>query len=829
MDSSRRPNRKTVTYGSSSRNQIPSNNIREDDRLMSLGKSPSRRLSRAEIARNENSDKRSRTLGISKAATTTGSLQETNDSIYDIPSSDDETPNLILQRKRKRAGLANNASQPQDPSPAPDGDNEHNAKDSMVAKSLENNSGVRAMTIARPNLPDRKGIQGQKRKTAPQQLSPKKAKTTLTYGRRANPGKLESSSEDELQREMEKKHNPQDDKSKGQPSPRKPASPSPQKSTETTPRITGNITPGRRRLVDALGTRERSIERASSNGYSESQLSSPIASQSPTRPRDTETLSVLTDSQREGLTTESTTAPSSHFLGSKVTYARQRSFLDDLNLEGGLTSGLEHDDLFGSQRSVEAIPRARIIEMDHVTNDDGAVRSIHELRQAGGNARYRSAIESIFEDIEDPHISVSGRCSALAQICSKLLDPKQARQFVECGFEKRIVDCLSSDLDVVSATLVFSALSLDSIGRTVPYIIATAAWPKVLETAPLLLAAQNDLSVVVRARENNLSKATQTIVRDVVPQMKSTFFANADVSKFSPCLIALFCLKAIISAFQEKGEKPPWSLYKLTETVGRYSIIRMLFWEQTDPEIITVILEAHTTSSSLLQGEYCDVLKSLSALHGLLEAPRESDKADQELQALYIRVILNVTNSSADLCDDLATPALVEALAEIVLSKFNDLNREALSQPEGISSLDTVILTLGTLINLAEQSEKSRVIFLNPSRGSQSTLNLLLHLFLEHVESTAQADSVPEVHHNVAVGYLAVLLLSLCLESEVRAQVKASLHPKGLSVVMSTVDEFMQYHQKIEQELHPMRDSDETSGFLGRLQDLVRQIKDTEG
>ncbi|KAJ5595820.1 Wings apart-like protein [Penicillium hetheringtonii] len=829
MDSSRRPNRKTVTYGSSSRNQIPSNNIREDDRLMSLGKSPSRRLSRAEIARNENSDKRSRTLGISKAATTTGSLQETNDSIYDIPSSDDETPNLILQRKRKRAGLANNASQPQDPSPAPDGDNEHNAKDSMVAKSLENNSGVRAMTIARPNLPDRKGIQGQKRKTAPQQLSPKKAKTTLTYGRRANPGKLESSSEDELQREMEKKHNPQDDKSKGQPSPRKPASPSPRKSTETTPRITGNITPGRRRLVDALGTRERSIERASSNGYSESQLSSPIASQSPTRPRDTETLSVLTDSQREGLTTESTTALSSHFLGSKVTYARQRSFLDDLNLEGGLTSGLEHDDLFGSQRSVEAIPRARIIEMDHVTNDDGAVRSIHELRQAGGNARYRSAIESIFEDIEDPHISVSGRCSALAQICSKLLDPKQARQFVECGFEKRIVDCLSSDLDVVSATLVFSALSLDSIGRTVPYIIATAAWPKVLETAPLLLAAQNDLSVVARARENNLSKATQTIVRDVVPQMKSTFFANADVSKFSPCLIALFCLKAIISAFQEKGEKPPGLSTNLLRQLVDILLSECSSGKQTDPEIITVILEAHTTSSSLLQGEYCDVLKSLSALHGLLEAPRESDKADQELQTLYIRVILNVTNSSADLCDDLATPALVEALAEIVLSKFNDLNREALSQPEGISSLDTVILTLGTLINLAEQSEKSRVIFLNPSRGSQSTLNLLLHLFLEHVESTAQADSVPEVHHNVAVGYLAVLLLSLCLESEVRAQVKASLHPKGLSVVMSTVDEFMQYHQKIEQELHPMRDSDETSGFLGRLQDLVRQIKDTEG
>ena len=752
MDLSRRRTRKTVTYGSSSRNQFPSKDLSEVDRLASSRKSPSRRLSRAEISGTENSDERFRTFSTNKGTTSTGSTQHTtDDSIYDIPSSDDEAPNLILQRKRRRAGLAHNTSQPQDPSPASGGDNKQNGKDKVSSRVLGNDVGVRATATARPNLQDRSGIQGQKRKTAPQQPSPKKVKTTMTYGRKEKERKqqvpkLEASSEDELQKAMKVKQNPQGDKSKRQPNPRNPVSPSPRKSTESTTRVSGNITPGRRRLVDALGTRERSIERASSNGYSESQYSSPIASQSPIPPRDTEMPSTLPDSQPEGLTTEPTTAPSPHFLGSKVTYARQRSFLDDLNLEGGLTSGLENDDLFGSKRLAEAIPRARIIEMDHITNDDGAVRSIHELRRAGGNARYRSAIESIFEDIEDSQISVSGRCSALAQICGKLLDPKQTRQFIECGFEKRIVDCLSRDFDIVSATLVFSAIGLSSIGRTIPYIIAKAAWREALETAPLLLSAQKDVSVVARARENNLSKAAQTVVRDIVPQMKSTLFADIDVTEFSPRLIALFCLKAIISAFQEKGEKPPdlspGLLRQLVDillsecsagskqTLGSSPVLRSGL----------VILEAHTTSSSLLRGEHSDVLKSLSALHGLLEAPSESDEADQEVQNLYIRVILNVTNSSADLCDDYATPALVEALAEIVLTKFNDLNGETLSQPEGISSLDTVILTLGTLINLAEQSGKSRVIFLNSPRKSGSTLDQLIHLFLEHVESTAQVS-----------------------------------------------------------------------------------------
>jgi hypothetical protein len=521
----------------------------------------------------------------------------------------------------------------------------------------------------------------------------------------------------------------------------------PQTYTNTT---AGNTTPGRRRLVDALGTRERSLDRTSSNGFTDSQLSSPVASQSPIRPRDTGAES-LSNSQRELLAQEPTTAPSPHFLGGKVTYARQRSFLDDLNLSGDISAGVEGDSLFSPKGLTEALPRARLYEINDATNDDGAVRSIHELRQAGGNARYRSAIESIFEDIEDAQISVSGRCGALAQICGKLLDPKQARQFVECGFDKRIVDCLSRDLDLVSATLAFSVFGLSCAGRSLPYIIATAAWPKLLETVPLLLAVQKDVTAMACDRENNLSKVAQGIVQDIAPQIKSKLFVDDDDLEFSPCLLALFCLRVTISAFQEKGETPSGLSTELLR-----QLVDLLLSE-CSPEskqpigrgrsqvlvLGLVLLETHTTSSSLLRDEHCDALKSLPALHSLLQVPDNSDEAGQELQNLYIRVILNVTNSSADLCDHYATSPMIEALAEIVMSKFNDLNGDTPSQSEGISSLDTVILTLGALINLTEQSEKSRVMFLNTSRGSESILDQLVHLFLEHVESIAQVCTLP--------------------------------------------------------------------------------------
>lgn len=54
------------------------------------------------------------------------------------------------------------------------------------------------------------------------------------------------------------------------------------------------------------------------------------------------------------------------------------------------------------------------------------------------------------------------------------------------------------------------------------------------------------------------------------------------------------------------------------------------------------------------------------------------------------------------------------------------------------------------------------------------------------------------------------------------------MHPSGLSVVRSTVDEFLQYHRKIEQELYQVRTNDGTSGFVVRLEGLVSQIQRIE-
>ena len=86
-----------------------------------------------------------------------------------------------------------------------------------------------------------------------------------------------------------------------------------------------------------------------------------------------------------------------------------------------------------------------------------------------------------------------------------------------------------------------------------------------------------------------------------------------------------------------------------------------------------------------------------------------------------------------------------------------------------------------------------------------------------------------EVHHNVAVGYLAVLLLTLAIDNETRSKIKSLLASNGLAMVISTVDEFLQYHRKVEQETSALPTQGQpASGFMARLQELIAQIRLTE-
>ncbi|KAJ5263735.1 Wings apart-like protein [Penicillium angulare] len=771
--------------------------------------------------------------------------------IYDLPSSDEEDRQLITRIKRRKFGSTGRASLIKEPlSPPRQRTDDAETKPSITPAKIHTTASQDPETTLPP-----------KRNTTQESHRSSRYKSRARSPRSSNKTAAEISAPIE---NTERTQKPgallADDDSPPKPDTRQKASQttkssdwspkSPNRSKSPTHIISsqGTGTPGRRRLVDSLGTRNQSADESSADILTDSQLSLAAAPATPTRRDASVPFKASTGDQRGGESHDHDIAVtiSPHLRGSKVTYARQRSFLDDMLLEAessysSLPLG-EHDPLAQmTQRDTDGDVRGRLLTIEEPVNDDGTVRSIHELRQAGGNARYRGAVDSIFEDLEDSHISISGRCNAFVQLCTKLLDPKLAGQFLECSFDKRLVDLLSQDLDLTSYSLGLCAYDLCFFGKPIPYILATNAWPKLLDIAPSLLDAQDDLLTITRAPRQKISKATQMSIKKILPQLRSTLFPDALMTKLSPCFLLLNCLKSTLSAFQAKGENPTSLSVRVLKQVVNLMLCTTSSQGGNTPSTIEPdrsqllalglsILEAHTASSHSLGREQRDVLSLLPKLTEMLfKSNNDSvNTTTRQIQALYIRVILNVTNSHPVLCDTFATSRIIDELTEVTIAHFESLSEDSLSQNSNGGSLDTVILALGALINLTEQSEISRVIFLDSGTKGKSLLGRLLELFMSHVDSTSEAHSVPEVHHNVAIGYLAVLLLALCLNSTARLEVKESLQSKGLTIIISIADEFLQYHRKIERELHPLPVHGEAGGFPVRLQDLISQIQHSE-
>lgn len=758
MEHSRSRSRRLVTYGSSVKNQPRSKtaSVRASAAKGSLdppSKMRSSHSSTNEQSGSVNRNKHARPSETAQALEISGTSRPAEkDSIYDLPSSDEEDLDLTMRRKRRRygvdtngnAGLSGNSLAVR---PPPDS----KAKGRPQEVSIKSKPASSPTKVDSPRETRHASGRGAPRPQQSAKIStetPKKpiADSSMDLFHKTGPTRLLSlDTSVQSSSPKAKQASPGGVLSR----PRiEPDSPSPRLHTST---LSGTTTPTRRRLIDSLGTRAQS-EDISSSPAAVSQQPSPFTPQSPSRPKALPPPSRRADGQATDLSQESTVTVSPHLTGSRVTYARQRSFLDDLCMEDGvlgqnMTASVEQDSLSTSQsRRFDDLPRTRLFEIEEVNNDDGSVRSIHELRRAGGNARYRGAIESIFEDMEDPHVSNSSRCNSFVQLCDKLLDSKQARQFVECNFERRLVDCLSVNQDTVSATLALCVFGLASLGRSLPYVLAAAAWPKLLEVLPSLIGAQDDLSAIVRVRNSNLSKAAQRSVQNIAPRIHAALFADASVPTMSPCILALHCLKVTNSAFQAKGEIPDGLPAPVLS-----QLVNILVSEsshlQEQPTIIDEgrlhvlilglsILEAHITSADPAQQEQRDALGVLSDMHRLLRLDNEEGPIRQQVQTLYLRVILNVTNSNPTLCDKFATAAMVEELATIVMARFDDLSEDTLAQEN--NSLDTVILALGALINLVEQSEASRTIFLDSGGVSESILDQLLRLFLAHVDSISK-------------------------------------------------------------------------------------------
>lgn len=527
--------------------------------------------------------------------------------------------------------------------------------------------------------------------------------------------------------------------------------------------LNSDATPTRRRLVDHLALAENpaakesraSVESHSHKiGYSSTKWPSAFSSESsdhlnspshsrlphntPSFPRTSQKLSPQ----------KPTTVR-----GSKVTYARQRSFLNDVSLMGG--------DEPLSRMVESSLPAVSVSDIpsyadDSEPNDGVPVRSIHELRQSGDNARFRETVDSIFEEIEDPENGTPERCTGLIQLCEKLLEYQFACRFSEHGFDERLVKNITCDLDVFPASLALCAYRLACDSGSFSLALSSSIWPRLLDLAPAVLNVEEDLFNMFQQRPGLLSRTTRTSLKKLLPKL-SVVCGSQATQAVSPQLLILSSIHHTLQELQANGNTvEPLSAFPIGHIV---QILSPEAFGTQQPALsshrshifilVFSILETYTVLSDPLDTEQCSLFHPLRHLYGLLYADRATQS--RQILDLYIRVILNLTNKDSSLCDVFATPQILSGYVRIITSGFSDVPGHSFDNTS--NPLNTVILALGALINLAEKSDSSRATFLTSMHSSVSVLHALLRQF------SVSIGFVNQVRTHQPLGFLILLCL----------------------------------------------------------------------
>lgn len=541
--------------------------------------------------------------------------------------------------------------------------------------------------------------------------------------------------------------------------------------------------------------------------------------------------------------------------GPKITYAMQRSYLSDMVEDEGVDSSVpsfsQSSDLGLPSKSTLSNSFSHDVTHELLSDDDdnvggsGAIRSVHELRKAGVNAHFESTVESLFEDIES---SANGRrLTGLTQLCNKLVDDEFKRQFLDHYLDRRLTRCDASDASVLGSTLTASVF-LTLLHASQPSLkTVERCLQRVVKSSLMLLKEQRDILDLAKERRQNLSKALQNDLRAFKEQqIASAIWADQKPVKLTPAILCLRAIELMLRRLRELGDLG----FHINPEVFSAIVNVLDTSHQANSgsnhllalSMAVSILESFTVGIVKLGPEYVNALKKLTNPFKLMSALSSDNPATTQTQELFLRLILNMTNNNEELCDVFAQPALISTIFDQVHSQFNKLSTtSSASETEPISHLNTVILSLGALINFAEWSGKARcsMLQLHTSTG-EPYIDWLTATFKSNVATFLEASSAAQSHAMVTFGYLSVLLTTLCLEEVVRVRVREKLLGKSLRAVFVAVEEFLKHMRKVEEDERLAQDRDEdglgnngdgserVSDFAERFQAVVRQLRRAE-
>lgn len=439
----------------------------------------------------------------------------------------------------------------------------------------------------------------------------------------------------------------------------------------------------------------------------------------------------------------------------KVTYARERSFLtdDDVSQPGFFDTATNElvPDAPRQRRAAGDVTSYQKLEilngdLDEVSDYQGsAMRSIHELREAGGNARVFSEMEAILDDIDEASASGSTvKRSKLLELAIKLQELPFCRLFSDQGLDQRIFAHLVPTKDILVDTLVATIVLSLLAGSGSTSKLHQMRVSRMTSFMIGLLDRNQDLVLSTGNRTASISRVVQRqfkILWDLL--LKSTTWRVGRPTVLTPRVIALQCLEYIVRRIRETGCVDPVlsagdvrSIVQILQADPSVEIQQQQFCLNAEIQLSVSILESWTICKDPSYKDTTWTDNTLDIVIGLLSRLDSLTKADVgTLRTLTLRLYLNLTNNNPELCTAFSKPSVIGSMLNTIVSHFQSLS-EATTQDMPEVMLDNLILALGSMINLAEWSDAVRLIVMRLEFMHTCFIDILLQLF-SRKQSTA--------------------------------------------------------------------------------------------
>ncbi|KAH6622387.1 hypothetical protein C7974DRAFT_221440 [Boeremia exigua] len=524
-------------------------------------------------------------------------------------------------------------------------------------------------------------------------------------------------------------------------------------------------------------------------------------------------LSATADSQTSQITSGATTRP-------KFTYASQRSYLQEENPEDDLLMSMDLDDNWKLD--------SQTISTDEEDGPTSQPRTHHELKKYGQNTMFSWDMDESIREISDVS-NKSMRRNAMMELCTKMADVGFVGQLLDSGFMHKLLESMTSSGDVIFDFV--SAVSIVLILHTKPAfaVINQIHRSGVMTALISLIGKDSDISRIARDRKSNMSKiAKESLAEFRALVLASPIWSSSTPGKLSPQLLALKTTDLLVRSLRECGS-PEMLLTTdaVSVTVEVCSILstRVEATDSSAHDLLALDLAISALEAASITNQDCTTWPNtvLQRLSNAVPVFFTNNALTKTVEAM--KLCMNLTNNKPKSCQPFSTQTFIGSLVSFIVARFERLEAGKLDLEGRATILADLTLSLGTMINLAELSDQARLNAIN----DPSSIEVLVKIFVTGSERAAEASSVEESEVSVVIGFLAVLLGMLCLNTTVRSQIQGLFPDREIHHLLNNMKEFARIHEHVDKKTASRFEGPEGQEALNnyylRIMHVVRKLE----